>query len=134
YCRPMLADHVEAPGIVDTMVGFPTDPDQLYAAMRRQLLRDRESQESFAMPAEYMFRDVPELHGSGDPVAVTPAIIDYANTRGADRVLYGGYFPMGLTRDRIMGELADVPLKDEVRPKFLRDNARPVLGLDAVAP
>ena len=25
------------------------------------------------------------------------AIIDYANTRGADKVMYGGYFPMGLT-------------------------------------
>ena len=25
------------------------------------------------------------------------AIIDYANTRGADKVLYAGYFPMGLT-------------------------------------
>ena len=57
------------------------------------------------------------------------AIIDYANTRGADKVLYGGYFPMGLTLDRIFGELPDVPFKDEVWPKFLRDNARRVLRL-----
>jgi predicted TIM-barrel fold metal-dependent hydrolase len=59
------------------------------------------------------------------------AIIDYANTRGADKVLYAGYFPMGLTLDRIMRELVDVPLHDEVWPKFLRGNARKLLGLDA---
>ena len=58
------------------------------------------------------------------------AIIDYANTRGADKIIYAGYFPMGLSLDRIMTEMADVPLKDEVWPKFLRDNARKVLKLD----
>ena len=57
------------------------------------------------------------------------AIIDYANTRGSDKVMYGGYFPMGLTLDRIFSEMPDVPLKDEVWPKFLRENARKVLGL-----
>ena len=58
------------------------------------------------------------------------AIIDYANTRGADKVIYGGYFPMGLTLERIFGDLPGVPLKEEVWPKFLRSNARRVLGLD----
>lgn len=58
------------------------------------------------------------------------AIIDYANTRGADKVMYAGYFPMGLTLERIFSELPDVPLKDEVWPKFLRHNAAKVLGLD----
>ena len=33
------------------------------------------------------------------------AIIDYANTRGADKVMYAGYFPMGLTMERIFTEL-----------------------------
>jgi predicted TIM-barrel fold metal-dependent hydrolase len=58
------------------------------------------------------------------------AIIDYANTRGADKIMYAGYFPMGLSLDRIMREMPGVPLKDEVWPKFLRDNARKVLKLD----
>jgi predicted TIM-barrel fold metal-dependent hydrolase len=58
------------------------------------------------------------------------AIIDYANTRGADKIMYAGYFPMGLSLDRIMRELPNVPLKDEVWPKFLRENARRVLKLD----
>ena len=57
------------------------------------------------------------------------AIVDYANTRGADKVLYAGYFPMGLSLERIMTELPAVPFKDEVWPKFLRDNARKVLNL-----
>jgi len=284
-------------GIVDTMIGFPTDPDQLFATMRRQMLRDRESKESFVMPASYMFHDVPshEVTAETDPVAVTltemdrfgievgmvslsaarpaaeraltehpdrfvaswtmdpnrgmdgirelvaeherwniravslfphgvtpqvpidaalmypvyakcvelgipvfvtagvagprvpskcqhvelldqvlydfpdlvvvirhgaepwvdlavklmikwpnlyystsafapryypKAVIDYANTRGADKLIYGGYFPMGLQLERIVAEFDGVPLKDEVWPKFLRDNARRVLGLD----
>ena len=59
------------------------------------------------------------------------AIINYANTRGADKILYGGYFPMGLSLESIMQDLRELPLKDEVWPKFLRDNARKLLKLDA---
>ena len=59
------------------------------------------------------------------------AIINYANTRGADKLLYGGYFPMGLSLESIMQDLRELPLKDEVWPKFLRDNARKLLKLDA---
>jgi predicted TIM-barrel fold metal-dependent hydrolase len=57
-------------------------------------------------------------------------IIDYANSRGADKVLYAGYFPMGLSLERIFAELPGVPLKDEVWPKFLYGNAARILGLD----
>jgi len=59
------------------------------------------------------------------------SIIDYANSRGADKVLYAGYFPMGLSLERIFAELPHVPLKDDVWPKFLRENAVRVLALDA---
>ncbi|MGH9185871.1 MAG: amidohydrolase family protein [Acidimicrobiales bacterium] len=57
------------------------------------------------------------------------AIVDYANTRGADKVIYAGYFPMGLSLERIMTELPQVPFAEHVWPKFLRDNALRVLGL-----
>jgi predicted TIM-barrel fold metal-dependent hydrolase len=57
------------------------------------------------------------------------AIIDYANTRGADKIIYAGYFPMGLSLERIFGDLENVPFKDEVWPKFLRENARRVFKL-----
>jgi predicted TIM-barrel fold metal-dependent hydrolase len=279
-------------GIVDTLIGFPADPDQLYAGMRSRLLRDGQSKQ-MTMPAEYMFHDVPD-HAVDDPVSLTlsemdrfgveiglislgaapeaaaqaltehpdrfvasltmdpndgmdgirrlmqaheqwglravsmfphgvspqvaidaprmypvyakcvelglpvfitvgiagprvpslvqkvelldqvlydfpelvvvmrhgaepwvdlavklmikwpnlyystsafapryypPGVIDYANSRGSDRIMYGGYFPMGLSLERIMSELPAVPFKDEVWPKFLRENAMRVLGL-----
>jgi hypothetical protein len=57
------------------------------------------------------------------------AIVDYANTRGADKILYAGYFPMGLTLERIFRELGDVPFKEAVWPKFLRENAIRVFKL-----
>ena len=59
------------------------------------------------------------------------AIVDYANTRGADKILYAGYFPMGLTLERIFRELPEVPFRDHVWPKFLRENALRVFDLDA---
>ncbi|HEY1971776.1 MAG TPA: amidohydrolase family protein [Pseudonocardia sp.] len=57
-------------------------------------------------------------------------IIDFANTRGAEKIIYGGYFPIGLTLERIFAEMPHVPLRDHVWPLFLRDNARRVFGLD----
>ena len=59
------------------------------------------------------------------------SIIEYANTRGSDKVMYGGYFPMGLSLRRIFTELPSVPLRDHVWPQFLRGNASRVLKLDA---
>jgi hypothetical protein len=56
-------------------------------------------------------------------------IVDYANTRGADKILYAGYFPAGLTLERIFEDLPKVPFRDHVWPKFLRENALKVLGL-----
>ena len=58
------------------------------------------------------------------------AIVDYANTRGAEKVMYAGYYPMGLSLDRIFVELPAVPFRDEVWPLFLRDNAVRVFKLD----
>jgi uncharacterized protein len=57
------------------------------------------------------------------------AIVQYANTRGADKIMYAGYFPMGLSLERIMTEMKDVPFKDAVWPKFLRENAIRVFKL-----
>ena len=58
-------------------------------------------------------------------------IIKFANSRGSDKVIYGGYFPMGLELSRIFAEMNAVPFKEDVWPKFLRDNAAKVLGIDA---
>ncbi|HXZ61807.1 MAG TPA: amidohydrolase family protein [Acidimicrobiales bacterium] len=61
------------------------------------------------------------------------AIVDYANTRGADKVMYAGYYPMGLDLARIFAELPGVPLRDHVWPKFLRENALRVFKLEGRA-
>ena len=56
-------------------------------------------------------------------------IIHFANTRGGDQIMYAGYFPSGLSLERSMTELPDVPFRDHVWPRFLRENALEVLGL-----
>ena len=58
------------------------------------------------------------------------SIIHYANTRGSDKIMYAGYFPMGLSLERIFTDMQNVPFKDHVWPKFLRENAQRVFRLD----
>ena len=51
--------------------------------------------------------------------------------RGADKVLYAGYFPVGLSLERIFARATRMfPCSDEVWPKFLYGNAARILGLD----
>lgn len=56
-------------------------------------------------------------------------IVEFANTRGADKIMYAGYFPMGLSLERIFSEMPEVPFRDHVWPKFLRENALRVFKL-----
>ena len=58
-------------------------------------------------------------------------IIEFANTRGSDQVMYAGYFPMGISLERIFRDMPDVPLRDHVWPKFLRENAQRVFKLES---
>jgi uncharacterized protein len=60
-------------------------------------------------------------------------IIHYANTRGTDKIIFSGYFPAGLTYDRIFAELPGVPFRDHVWSKFLRENAQRVFKLPAIS-
>ena len=74
----------------------------------------------------------PNLHYSTTAFApryYPEAIIRFGNTRGAEKILFGSYYPWGFELDRVLGELENVALKDDVWPKFLRDNALRVLGL-----
>ncbi len=56
-------------------------------------------------------------------------IIDFANKRGADKIIYAGYYSAGLHLDRIFDELPRVPFRDHVWPKFLRENAQRVFNI-----
>jgi predicted TIM-barrel fold metal-dependent hydrolase len=115
----MMAQHVEL--IDEVMYDFP-----------ELTFVTRHGCEPWADLAVKLMLKWPGLHYSTSafaPKHYPKDIINYANTRGADKIIYAGYFPSGLSLERIFTELPDVAFKDEVWPKFLRDNARRVLRL-----
>ena len=58
-------------------------------------------------------------------------IVKYANSRGSDKVMYCGYFPAGISLERQFTEMREHnPFKDEVWPKFLRENALRVFKIE----
>jgi predicted TIM-barrel fold metal-dependent hydrolase len=55
-------------------------------------------------------------------------VVRYANNLIQDRVLFGTDWPV-VGIDRWMDEFAELPIKDSVRPKILKENARRLLGI-----
>lgn len=140
---PVYAKCVELDLPVFITVGVP-GPRVPMAAQRVELLDEvcwffpelrivmRHGAEPWVDLAVKLMQKWPNLYYSTSafaPKRYPTSIIDFANKRGADRVMFAGYFAVGLTWERIFAELADVPLRDEVWPLFLRDNALRVLGL-----
>ena len=68
-----------------------------------------------------------DLSGSS-PKYFPPNLIQYANTRLNHKVLFGSDYPV-LTPDRWLRDFAQIPIKDEVRPLILKENAIRLLGL-----
>ena len=60
-------------------------------------------------------------------------ILQFANKRGRDKVLFAGYFP-GLSYERIFRELDELPLSEDARRSFLWDNAIRVFNLRDLLP
>lgn len=58
-------------------------------------------------------------------------VLDFANKRGREKVMFSGYYP-SLAYDRTFAELDDLPLREETWKPFLRDNAVRVYGLEDV--
>lgn len=58
-------------------------------------------------------------------------VLQFANKRGWDKVLFAGYFP-GIGYERIFAEMDDLPLEGKTWPAFLRDNAINVYGLQDI--
>jgi len=118
---PLATQHVAL--IDDVMYEFP---DLVFVT--------RHGCEPWADLAVKLMLKWPGLHYSTSgfaPRYYPEAVLRFANTRGADKVLYAGYFPFGLTLERIMTEMAGLDLREEVWPKFLRTNALRILGLGA---
>ena len=63
------------------------------------------------------------------PKHIPKDVIEFANKRGANKLIYSGYFAAGLSLERTFSELQDLPLRDHVWQGFLRDNALRVMGL-----
>ena len=118
---PMLCQHVE---LIDEVCWF--FPELKFVM--------RHGAEPWTELAVKLLLKWPNLYYSTSafaPKHYPKAIVDYANTRGADKLMYAGYFPMGLSLERIFRELPQVPFRDEVWPRFLRENALRVFRLEA---
>jgi uncharacterized protein len=55
--------------------------------------------------------------------------VRYTNGLLKHKMLFGSDFPL-ITPDRWLADFAKLPIKDEVRPLVLKDNAARLLGLD----
>ncbi|MFH8403820.1 amidohydrolase family protein [Streptomyces sp. NPDC018019] len=62
------------------------------------------------------------------PKYFPPQLVQYANSLLQDKVLFGSDYPV-LTPDRWLADFARLDIKDEVRPKILKENAARLLGL-----
>ncbi|MFE7038802.1 amidohydrolase family protein [Streptomyces atratus] len=62
------------------------------------------------------------------PKYFPPQLVRYANSLLRDKVLFGSDYPL-LAPDRWLADFAKLPVKDEVRPKILKENAARLLGL-----
>ncbi|MBM3367649.1 MAG: 4-hydroxyphenyl-beta-ketoacyl-CoA hydrolase, partial [Betaproteobacteria bacterium] len=57
-----------------------------------------------------------------------PKLVQYANTLLKDRILFGSDNPVILP-DRWIAEFEKLPIKPEVRPLIMKENAARLLGL-----
>ena len=55
-------------------------------------------------------------------------LVQYINTRCRDKMLFGSDYPL-LTPDRWLRDFEQIPIKDEVRPLVLKENALRLFGL-----
>jgi len=64
------------------------------------------------------------------PKYFPPQLVQYANTQLRRKVLFGSDYPL-ITPDKWLAEFEKLPIRDEVRPLILRENAIGLLGLAA---
>jgi predicted TIM-barrel fold metal-dependent hydrolase len=62
------------------------------------------------------------------PKYFSPTLVQYANTLLKHKVMFGSDYPL-LTPDRWLADFEKLPIRDEVRPLILKDNAVKLLGL-----
>lgn len=112
YSNPLLLDDVAAdfPGLT-VIMAHPSVPWQ-------------EEANSIATHKANVFIDL----SGWSPKYFPESLVKASNSVLQDKVLFGTDFPL-ITPQKWLGAFADLPLKDEVRPKILKGNAVRVLGL-----
>ena len=112
YSNPMYVDDVAAdfPGLPIILVhpSFPWQDEALAVATHKPLV--------------YI-----DLSG-WSPKYFPASLVQYANTLLKDKMLFGSDYPL-LAPDRWLAEFEKLPIKPEVRPKILKENAARLLGL-----
>jgi len=112
YSNPMFVDDVAADfpdlPIILAHPSFPWQDEALAVATHK--------------PQVYI-----DLSG-WSPKYFPPQLVQYANTLLKEKVLFGTDYPL-LTPDRWLADFAKLPIKDEVRPLILKQNAARLLGL-----
>jgi predicted TIM-barrel fold metal-dependent hydrolase len=63
------------------------------------------------------------------PKYFPPQLVQYANSLLKNKVLFGSDFPV-ITPERWMKDFDSISIKDEVRPKIMKENAARLFGLD----
>jgi len=77
----------------------------------------------------------PQVHidlSGWSPKYFPPQLVQYANSLLKDKVLFGSDFPV-ITPERWLKDFDGLPIKDEVRPKILKENAARLFGLRPAA-
>ncbi len=112
YSNPMCVDDVAAdfPGldIILAHPSFPWQDEALAVAVHK--------------PNVYI-----DLSG-WSPKYFPEILVQYTNTRLKNKMLFGSDFPL-ITPDRWLSDFEQLPIKDEVRPLVLKQNAAKLLGL-----
>ncbi len=132
---------LDIPAIVNAGVAGPRFPsacqhverfDQVcydFPELRLVMRHGAEPWEELAVKLMLKWPGLSYMTSAFAPKYYPKAIVDYANTRGADKIMYAGYYPMGLSLERIFAELPAVPFRDHVWRKFLRENAMEVFKI-----
>ncbi|WP_404320915.1 amidohydrolase family protein [Arthrobacter luteolus] len=112
YSNPLLLDEVAAdfPGI-QIIMAHPSVPWQ-------------DEANSIATHKSNVFIDL----SGWSPKYFPESLVKLSNSVLQDKVLFGTDYPL-ITPQKWMNAFADLPLKDEVRPKIMKENAVRLLGL-----
>ena len=108
------------PGIDDVAADFP----DLSIVMAHPAWPWVEEQIAVALHKANVFLDL----SGWAPRYIPEVLVHETNTRLRDKVLFGSDFPY-MPPDRWLRDFEDLPIRDEVRPKVLLENARRVLNL-----